>query len=363
METLEKITKQDHITKQAKFEFAKENIKCSIEITVKNTEITFLIEEKESIPADKFETKFSKEDLNKLAKYFLMFDNLEECFNEFEKFIKQNDYELKKDKNIIMLNFKTGIQNKNIELEIPLIKKNIEEVVNELSLVIKQQKKEIEELKKIQSVQEYQKVLKELNELKVSVYNSGFYNAYEASFIGSTILDERNKFILSHLIKKMYFKKYYKSLDDYERMEKRKIMSKLLYKASVDGDNYKIFHQKCDNQGETVTIIKSEQNKIFGIFSNVNWDINNKKKTNWSEPAAYLYSLEMRDYYSSSKVYPSFKDYGPNLADDHDSFYFYVSNLCLHNNNSYICNEYKVMNNGVNNFKIIDYEVFSIMVF
>ena len=48
-------------------------------------------------------------------------------------------------------------------------------------------------------------VLKELNELKISVYNSGFKNAYEASFIGSTILDEKNKFILSHLIKKMIF--------------------------------------------------------------------------------------------------------------------------------------------------------------
>ena len=77
--------------------------------------------------------------------------------------------------------------------------------MSELSLVIKQQKKEIEELKKIQSVQEYHKVLKELNELKISIYNSGFNNAYEGSFIGSTILDEKNKFILSHLIKKMIF--------------------------------------------------------------------------------------------------------------------------------------------------------------
>ena len=32
-------------------------------------------------------------------------------------------------------------------------------------------------------------------------------------------------------------------------------MSKLLYKASVDGDDYKIFHKNCDNMGETVTII------------------------------------------------------------------------------------------------------------
>ena len=53
--------------------------------------------------------------MNKLAKYFLMFDNLEECFNEFEKFIKQNDYELKKEKNKIMIIFKTGIKILNWE--------------------------------------------------------------------------------------------------------------------------------------------------------------------------------------------------------------------------------------------------------
>ena len=64
METPELIKpKQDHILKQAKFELAKENLKYYIEITVKNTEIVFLIEEKESIPADKFEARFSKEQL------------------------------------------------------------------------------------------------------------------------------------------------------------------------------------------------------------------------------------------------------------------------------------------------------------
>ena len=101
-------------------------------------------------------------------------------------------------------------------------KKNIEEVVNELVVVIKQQQKEIEELKKIQSVQD-QKLLKELNDLKVSISNSGFNNAYETSFIGSTILDENRKFILSHLIKKMKFF-LNDSLKDYEKIEKRKIL-------------------------------------------------------------------------------------------------------------------------------------------
>ena len=358
METPVLIPEQDHILKQAKFKFAKENLKDYIEIKLKNNEIVFLIEEKESIPADKFEARFSKEKLNKMAKYFLKFDNLEECFNEFEKFIKKNYYELKKEKNKIVIIFITGIKNQNIELEIPLKKKDIEEVVNELVVVIKQQQKEIEELKKIQSVQA-QKLLKELNDLKVSISNSGFNNAYETSFIGSTILDENRKFILNHLIKKMKFF-LNDSLKDYEILEKRKIMSKLLYKASVDGDDYKIFHKKCDNMGETVTIINSEQNKLFGIYTIESWDIS---KENKNDKTVYLFSLDTRKYFSLWGIFPSYKDYGPNICgSNYDKFYLYVSNLCLHNNKSYIDNDYKQINNGVNNFKIKDYEVFSIMV-
>ena len=257
-----------------------------------------------------------------------------------------------------MIIFITGIKNQNIELEIPLKKKDIEEVVNELVVVIKQQQKEIEELKKIQSVQD-QKLLKELNDLKVSISNSGFNNAYETSFIGSTILDENRKFILSHLIKKIKFS-VDNSLEKYEKMEKRKIMSKLLYKASVDGDDYKIFHKKCDNKGETVTIINSEQNKLFGIYAIENWDISKEKQYDYS---GYLFSLDARKYFTSWGIFPSYKDYGPNIYCTYEGkFYLYVSNLCLHNNKSYIDNQYKQINNGVNNFKIKDYEVFSIMV-
>lgn len=198
-----------------------------------------------------------------------------------------------------------------------------------------------------------------MNDLKVSISNSGFNNAYETSFIGSTILDENRKFILNHLIKKMKFD-VKNSLKDYEILEKRKIMSKLLYKASVDGDDYKIFHKKCDNMGETVTIINSEQNKLFGIYAFKSWDIS---KENKNDKTVYLFSLDTRKYFSLWGIFPSYKDYGPNICGSiNDKFYLYVSNLCLHNNKSYIDNDHKQINNGVNNFKIKDYEVFSIMV-
>jgi hypothetical protein len=46
---------------------------------------------------------------------------------------------------------------------------------------------------------------------------------------------------------------------------------KLLFRASSDGKSAKIFHQKCDNQGETVIIIKSDNNCLFGGYTSISW--------------------------------------------------------------------------------------------
>ena len=47
---------------------------------------------------------------------------------------------------------------------------------------------------------------------------------------------------------------------------------KLLYRGSRDGFEAKSFHEKCDNKGETLTIIESKDNYIFGGYTEINWD-------------------------------------------------------------------------------------------
>ena len=47
---------------------------------------------------------------------------------------------------------------------------------------------------------------------------------------------------------------------------------KLLYKASRDGFEYSDFHSRCDNKGPTICLIKSEHEKTFGGFTNLNWN-------------------------------------------------------------------------------------------
>ena len=49
----------------------------------------------------------------------------------------------------------------------------------------------------------------------------------------------------------------------------------LIYKATRDGYKASDFHSKCDNKGSTISVIKSEYGKTFGVYTNLSWNSNN----------------------------------------------------------------------------------------
>jgi len=63
---------------------------------------------------------------------------------------------------------------------------------------------------------------------------------------------------------------------------------KLLYRASRDGFGCKDFHNKCDNQGPTVTIVHSEKNHVFGGFTTQSWRSSGEYE---KDSEAFLYLL------------------------------------------------------------------------
>ena len=63
----------------------------------------------------------------------------------------------------------------------------------------------------------------------------------------------------------------------------------LLYRATRDGFSAEAFHQKCDNYHNTLTIIKTNGNYVFGGFASVLW---NEVLVGWiDDPKAFLFSL------------------------------------------------------------------------
>ena len=63
---------------------------------------------------------------------------------------------------------------------------------------------------------------------------------------------------------------------------------KLLYRASRDGFAAASFHAKCDNQPNTLTVIRTTRGYIFGAFAAVAWDRTSGPK---ADPNAFIFSL------------------------------------------------------------------------
>jgi hypothetical protein len=62
----------------------------------------------------------------------------------------------------------------------------------------------------------------------------------------------------------------------------------LLYRATRDGFTGKAFHSKCDGKGNTITIIKSHLNYVFGGYASSAW---NSSEKYINDPNAFLFSL------------------------------------------------------------------------
>ena len=68
-----------------------------------------------------------------------------------------------------------------------------------------------------------------------------------------------------------------KTKDNFDFVEKilkeniinKKIKYKLLYRATKDGDDCKIFHQKCDNNSQVLVLFKTTKSILIGGYTEV----------------------------------------------------------------------------------------------
>jgi hypothetical protein len=112
---------------------------------------------------------------------------------------------------------------------------------------------------------------------------------------------------------------------------------KLIYSASRDGFSVSSFHSKCDNYSNTVTIIKTLSNSVFGGFTSAKWTSNG----DWTyDPNAFIFSLrrsgnsnkERFNVTQPTYAFYSHSSYGPTFGGGHD---IYVSDSSNTNENSY----------------------------
>jgi len=127
---------------------------------------------------------------------------------------------------------------------------------------------------------------------------------------------------LNYKMRNMYNRSSLFDINEFEmvklEIEKKKGQSikglKKLYQATIDGGDCSIFHKKCDNIPNTLTIIKSAGYRRFGGFTTVEWDTSGKFK---DDKNTFLFSLDKKKIYSyknNGKAIYCHKDFGPTFG-------------------------------------------------
>ena len=102
----------------------------------------------------------------------------------------------------------------------------------------------------------------------------------------------------------------------------------LIYSAEKDGDKTLDFHNKCDNINDTISIVKTKNNVIFGGFTHMPWNI---KSRNVKDEKAFCFSINNQKIYNVKNDKTAIfcdNNYGP-CFDGTPSFIIYLQSNFL----------------------------------
>ena len=256
-----------------------------------------------------YSKSYTLQDIQKISNYFSSF-SLQEILSKICLLIKSEKFSLKRNE----LNPSNLILNLEIIADMSLKISELSEKVKKLeyNLVTKNQIYECD--KKIE------KVNIKLNRLnKLHIYeDSNFLNRIQ-SVMSKNILLNNDEFDLL---------KYF--------INKGNIKLSLLYKATIDSDFSNKFHERCDNNSPTITLIKTEEGIRFGGYTTKTW---NKDEECKQDDEAFLFNINLRKKYEIKKgvecaIYCG-GQYGPTFGEGFD--------LCL-------CDNFMGVNGSYSNF-------------
>ena len=154
-----------------------------------------------------------------------------------------------------------------------------------------------------------------------------------------------------------------------EEVNKKDIKFELIFKMSENGIQSEDFHKICDNQGPTLTLIKTTNNKIFGGFTPLSW----KNKGFWIRDLnnqTFIFSLDLKKKYKSinenSNGIFCYDIYGPNFG----GCYFWLKQnmkkgeFNSNKDNNLFCNDNsktKGKDGEYENFDTEDFEVYKVI--
>ena len=378
------------------------NTECEYKliISIEKEDDNFIKFQLENMQAQMNEIYYLEMDLEKLKllnSYFRIFDSINDCATNLSNIIKDCSPKLSKENEKMVLSIKIYLAGQDArEINLIFDKKNIESneiskelkeeinklkakvndlemLINKKDIIINEIKTNYENLKKScdSFVEKYNIDLMNLRSL-LPQQNNNFYNinpnqnpnlmSYDELRMRynneeSLIIDNNNEKIL--LLSK--FGELYPG---------KKVFYNLLYRKSRDSDKSLIFHEKCDKINGTLIVIKTETGLKFGGYTNETWEGNNICKF---DKSAFIFSLNNNKIYdikpNSNAIYCS-PQAGPCFCGKNVATLLVCNNsdinggMCsIAENSNYNGYNYDYeINNGQNQFRITEYEVFKVTI-
>ena len=266
--------------------------------------------------------------------------NLENLISKQNKMISEQNKKIDDQNNIINEQNNKIIEQKNkIEEQNNKIIEQSNKIKNHESIFNTQAETLLKYEERITNLENFIKSVKIENKLNYFKNSNIIYNEFDIGF----------------LIKRLELNGKIKNFD-------------LLYSTTKDGSNPDDFHDKCDNINNTLTIVQTTKNIIFGGFTNAKWEKNAGKV---KDAKAFCFSLNKKKIYNIINEKPAIycsKSCGPCFLSEKSCFIYLRYNFinkeqhtCKKSESYYdgLSQDYE-LNNGEENFRVKELEVYKI---
>ena len=317
-------------------------------------------------------SKYVLNDFRKINFFKKYFENLRQCIETMIDLLKQKKHliNIEEEENQLKLSLDIELSVADINLNLP--KERIEFILEKDDNANQKIKNNIiwySVLYLFQEKEEDQKILKSL-ENKINQLNeeiNDLKGSLEEKKLIPYFRENRNDLNQSKIIN-VHNKKSFELVERRLRIlnnNNNEINFKLLYSAKINGDKSQKFHELCDNHRNTLVIIKTQSDNIFGGFAGKTW--NSMELGRKKDLRSFLFSLK------NNRIYNPKKDSKYHLfCSDNEGPCFYafsIDNQCLENGGfcdevnkcSYDSFEYDFeLNNREKQFKVDKLEVYEV---
>ena len=295
---------------------------------------------------DLFKVKYSKsltiEDFYGLNRMFKQFEDLGEIFQSIRARDESKDdaFNISVEDNKIKLIIKYLTQRKNEykEVVILLVREDskTEDIVPKLCDAVEELNNKITALKKELNIATNNKILELQNELDFVTKNILGLSKEEYEKLKSMPLPVKislkdiNSSIITSPIDLAVIESGIK-----KNLNKSIQSMKLLFSTDTNNGPSSTFHSSCNGHCNTLTVVRSNNNRRFGGFTSIAWDSSGSYKT---DEKAFIFSLDDKNCYyqkennnGANAIYCN-SGYGPAFGNGHD---FYLADSCKSNTSSY----------------------------